>query len=114
VLVDDGQIVVLGGLIEDQIQNVEDKVPVLGDVPVLGNLFRYNTRKVGKTNLMVFLRPQVVRDSKSAAAVTHPRYDYIAGQQQDSASAGKLLLPEPDAPVLRSRNPVLPGAPPAR
>lgn len=111
VLVDDGQIVVLGGLIEDQMQGVEDKVPVLGDVPLLGNLFRYNTRKMTKTNLMVFLRPQVVRDSRTATALTHPRYDYIVGQQRgvtleeqprlpdfEHLSAGGLPVPEP-APV---------------
>ena len=105
VLVDDGQIVVLGGLIEDQVQHVEDRVPVLGDVPVLGHLFRYNTRKLAKTNLMVFLRPQVIRDAKAAAAVTHPRYDYIVGQQQSSATPHKPVLPAQDAAILRSQDP---------
>jgi general secretion pathway protein D len=111
VLVDDGQIVVLGGLIEDQVQNIEDKVPLLGDVPVLGHLFRYNTRKIGKTNLMVFLRPQVVRDSKSAAAVTHPRYDYIVGQQQATATEFKPTLPDANAAILHSPNTAINGVP---
>lgn len=100
VLVDDGQIVVLGGLIEEQVQDTEDKVPGLGDIPVLGHLFRYDSRKHVKTNLMVFLRPVIVRDAKDAAAVTHPRYDYILGQQQAVAPGHKPLLPDVAAPAL--------------
>ena len=58
VLVDDGQIIVLGGLIQDDVRDGLDKVPGLGDIPLLGSLFKYETRKHVKTNLMVFLRPQ--------------------------------------------------------
>lgn len=100
VLVDDGQIVVLGGLIEDSIQDIEDKVPVLGDLPWLGHLFRYDTRKQSKTNLMVFLRPVIVRTSADAAGVTHARYDYIVGQQKAAAPGHKPLLPDIDPPML--------------
>lgn len=100
VLVDDGQIVVLGGLIEDAQQDIEDKVPVLGDIPWLGHLFRYDTRKQTKTNLMVFLRPVIVRDAKGAAAVTHPRYDFIVGEQKSGAARHKPLLPDLDPPRL--------------
>ncbi|MBK6742778.1 MAG: type II secretion system secretin GspD [Hydrogenophilales bacterium] len=100
VLVDDGQIIVLGGLIEDSIQDIEDKVPLLGDIPWLGHLFRYDTRKQTKTNLMVFLRPVIVRTAADAAGVTHPRYDYIAGQQKASAPRSKPLLPDINAPSL--------------
>jgi general secretion pathway protein D len=108
VLVDDGQIVVLGGLIEDSQQDVEDKVPLLGDIPWLGHLFRYDTRKQTKTNLMVFLRPVIVRDAKAAAAVTHPRYDYIVGEQKSGAAKHKPLLPDIEAPRM---NPELSPAP---
>jgi len=94
VLVDDGQIVVLGGLIEEQVQDTEDKVPLLGDLPGLGNLFRYNTRKHVKTNLMVFLRPVIVRDKETAADVTHARYDYILGVQEEATPPHKVLLPD--------------------
>ncbi|MDD4882703.1 MAG: type II secretion system secretin GspD [Gallionellaceae bacterium] len=94
VLVDDGQIVVLGGLIEEQVQDTEDKVPLLGDIPGLGNLFRYNTRKHVKTNLMVFLRPVIVRDKETAADVTHARYDYILGVQEKATPRHKVLLPD--------------------
>jgi general secretion pathway protein D len=100
VLVDDGQVVVLGGLIEDSQQDLEDKVPVLGDIPIIGHLFRYDTRKQTKTNLMVFLRPVIVRDAKGAAAVTHPRYDFITGEQKRGAARHKPLLPDLDAPSL--------------
>ena len=118
VLVDDGQILVLGGLIEDTLQEVQDKIPLLGDIPGLGNFFRYNTRRQGKTNLMVFLRPLVVRDSKAAASVTHPRYDHIMNiQKAASAAEDKPLLPEVDAAMrplaVRPINNVGPGAPAA-
>ena len=98
VLIDDGQIVVLGGLIEEQIQDTEDKVPLLGDIPGLGNLFRYSSRKHVKTNLMVFLRPVIVRDAQDAAAVTNQRYDYILGVQKAAKAPHKPLLP--DLPLL--------------
>src|SRR5207302_10774458 len=76
VLVDDGQIIVLGGLLQDAYSNGLDKVPVLGDVPLLGNLFRYDSRKRTKTNLMIFLRPTVIRDTSAARGLTTDRYDY--------------------------------------
>jgi general secretion pathway protein D len=118
VLVDDGQILVLGGLIEDTLQEVQDKIPLLGDIPGLGNFFRYNTRRHGKTNLMVFLRPLVVRDSKAAANVTHPRYDHIRNTQNAASTSGdKPLVPEVDAAmrplVARPLNTMGPGTPAA-
>ena len=94
VLVDDGQIVVLGGLIEERFADTEDKVPLLGDIPVLGQFFRYSSRKQVKTNLMVFLRPVIVRDAQAAAAVTNPRYDYIVGVQKEAAPPHKVMLPD--------------------
>jgi len=100
VLIDDGQIVVLGGLIEDQVQDTEDRVPLLGDIPLLGHLFRYSNRTHNKTNLMVFLRPTIIRDSATAAAVTDARYDYIVGVQKASAPPHKLMLPDAAPPVL--------------
>lgn len=102
VLVDDGQVIVLGGLIQDQVEDVEDRVPVLGDIPVLGHLFRYNTRKQGKTNLMVFLRPQVIRDAQSAAQVTLPRYTQTIEAQKASAPTDKTLMPKVSVPILPS------------
>jgi len=82
IVVDDGQIVVLGGLIEDTYSTTRSKVPLLGDIPLLGALFRSETRERKKTNLMVFLRPVVMRDQAASNRVSLDRYDYIRGEQQ--------------------------------
>ena len=82
-MVDDGQIVVIGGLISDDSKNNESKVPLLGDIPFIGNLFKYQTKNRDKTNLMVFLRPYVLRDGKAANQLTGERYEYIRNQQGD-------------------------------
>jgi general secretion pathway protein D len=110
VVVDDGGIVVIGGLIEDSWAMGEDKVPVLGDIPVLGAMFRYETRKRTKTNLMVFLRPQIIRDAAGYQGVTADRYDYVIGEQQKSADDARLMPGEPPVPTLppRSEAPSLP------
>ncbi len=100
VLVDDGQIVVLGGLIEDQVQEGEDRIPLLGDIPLVGNFFRYKTRDHSKINLMIFLRPVIVRNGDDAAAVTNPRYDYILGQQKDLTPVHTPMLPDARPPLL--------------
>ncbi|MFN8755386.1 MAG: type II secretion system secretin GspD [Burkholderiales bacterium] len=100
VLVDDGQTVVIGGLISDDTKNGESKVPLLGDIPVLGNLFKYQTRNRDKTNLMVFLRPVVLRDGKSAAALSGSRYDYIRGEQINHLNDAASLLPPTGGPEL--------------
>src|SRR5690606_5445931 len=94
VLVDDGQIVVLGGLIEERVEGGEDKVPGLGDVPVVGQLFRYDTRRRVKTNLLVFLRPVVVRDGEAAYGVTADRYEYMRLLRGDSGLPEHWLLPD--------------------
>jgi len=103
VVVDDGGIVVIGGLIEDSWTLGEDKVPVLGDIPVLGAMFRYETRKRTKTNLMVFLRPQIIRDSAGYQGVTADRYDYIIGEQQNTAKDARLMPGEQPVPMLPPR-----------
>jgi general secretion pathway protein D len=81
VLVDDGQIVVIGGLISDDTKNNESKVPILGDIPFLGNLFKTQNKSRDKTNLMVFLRPYVLRDGNAAKQLTGERYEYIRNEQ---------------------------------
>jgi general secretion pathway protein D len=100
VLVDDGQIIVLGGLIEDTLSDSVEKVPGLGDVPILGYLFRYQSKRRTKTNLMVFLRPTVIRTDDQSIAVASDRYDYIRGAQQRVQSYPNALLPPTDAPRL--------------
>jgi general secretion pathway protein D len=103
VLVEDGSIIVLGGLLEDSYAQAEDKVPLLGDVPVVGNLFRSENRSRKKTNLMVFLRPVVVRDAAASDALMIDRYESIrALQQQVQPSSGGVLGNVQGAPVLPS------------
>lgn len=100
VMVDDGQIIVLGGLIQDSYTDGTNKVPVVGDVPVFGQLFRYDNRRRIKTNLMVFLKPTVVRTSSAGAALTGDRYDYLIGEQQRLAPGPRLFWPDQTEPRL--------------
>jgi general secretion pathway protein D len=88
VLVNDGQIVVIGGLIQDTVNDGVSKVPGLGDLPLIGSLFKYNTRTRNKTNLMVFLRPTVLRSAERANSLTNDRYDYILGEQLKAKQSG--------------------------
>ena len=103
VLVDDGQIVVLGGLIQDAFTDNASKIPYMGDIPVAGALFRYDTRQRTKTNLMVFLKPTIVRSGAATTSVTADRYDYILGEQQHLKPAERPLWPQPDVPLLPPR-----------
>ena len=103
VLVDDGQIVVIGGLIQDTVSDGEQKVPMLGDIPWLGGMFRYKTRAHHKTNLMIFLRPTLVRDSQRANTYTSERYDYILGEQRKAQPAHDAILPDMVSPTLPPR-----------
>jgi general secretion pathway protein D len=100
VLVDDGQIIVLGGLISDDVQTGKQAVPVLGDIPVLGTLFRYDTRRREKVNLMIFLRPVVLRDATNSAALTGNRYDVIRGIQGTVLAPDRPPLPPMPGPRL--------------
>ncbi|MDB5811147.1 MAG: Type secretion system protein [Betaproteobacteria bacterium] len=108
VLVDDGQIIVIGGLIDDNYRDTVEKVPVLGDLPLLGSLFQYKSRARVKTNLMVFLRPSVLREPHSADGVTFGRYDYIIGEQDKLRPKPGGVLPDMGLPAL----PPLPAAAP--
>jgi general secretion pathway protein D len=81
VLADNGQTIVLGGLIKDDVQESEQKVPLLGDIPVIGNLFRSTSVKKTKTNLMVFLRPVIMRDGRTLSGATGEKYRYIRDEQ---------------------------------
>jgi len=98
VMVDDGNIIVLGGLIEDRITETINKVPLLGDIPVLGNLFKTQGREHKKTNLMVFLRPYVMRDGNAANTITNDRYEYIRNQEALVSPKPNWILP--DFPVV--------------
>jgi general secretion pathway protein D len=102
ILVDDGEIVAIGGLLQDSLIDGEQKVPVLGDLPLVGGLFRYNTRSHVKTNLMLFLRPVVLRDSPSASSIAAERYKYFAGEQNAFEPAQIPGLPDLGRPTLPS------------
>ncbi len=99
VVVDDGSIIVLGGLIEDRFTETNSKVPLLGDLPLLGNLFRSTSRTKKRTNLMVFLRPVVLRDAASTEKISLDRYDAIRAQQKESQPEPSILVPINEAPV---------------
>ena len=100
VVVDDGSIIVLGGLIEDRYSDSTAQVPLLGSLPLVGNLFRSQNRTKNRTNLMVFLRPVVLRDAGSADKLSLDRYDLIRAQQKDTQPAPSILVPINDAPVV--------------
>jgi general secretion pathway protein D len=104
VLVDDGSVVVLGGLLSDEYSDTVDKVPGLGDVPVLGNLFKTESRTRSKTNLMVFLRPLVVRDAAAAETLSLDRYELMRSTQQ-------MVQPVPNAVLGQDSGPQLAPAP---
>ena len=100
VLVEDGSIIVLGGLLQDEYAGNQEKVPGLGDVPVFGNLFKSESRSRKKTNLMVFLRPVVVRDATATQALSMDRYDFMRTNQQQAQPLPSALVPVNESPVL--------------
>ena len=100
VLADDGQIIVIGGLVQDSTSATAEKVPLLGDLPLLGALFRYETRKQTKTNLMVFLRPLILRDAASYRGVTSERYRQMLEEQEKSTLPPRVVLPDIETPRL--------------
>lgn len=103
VLIDDSQIVALGGLVQDAYNDGNDRVPLLGDIPGIGYLFKYESRKRAKTNLMVFLRPIILRDTRSYSELTDQRYQYIIGEQSKVAPKPHPVLPNMDSPSLNTR-----------
>ena len=104
VLVDDGSIIVLGGLLQDKFTGNQEKIPYLGDIPVMGALFRSDTRVRSKTNLMVFLRPVVMRSAADSSVVSMDRYDLIRGAQQQNQPVPNSMVPINEAPVLPAAN----------
>ncbi len=100
VVVDDGAILVIGGLIEDRYEDSKSKVPLLGDLPYVGGLFRSESRSKKRTNLMVFLRPVVMRTAEDASKLSADRYDLIRAQQLSSQVTPNVLLPVGQPPVV--------------
>jgi general secretion pathway protein D len=100
VLAGDGRIVVLGGLIKDDVQDGQQKVPLLGDIPFLGRLFRSDSVSVTKTNLLIFIRPTIIRDDAQLDGATAEKYRYIQAQQALRRDRGLMFLGDENVPVL--------------
>lgn len=114
VIVNDGQTMVLGGLIDDNVAETTQKVPLLGDIPLLGWLFKYKSTTNKKQNLMVFMRPTIIRDRTTATDVTRSKYTLLRDQQLVARDKGLLFIPNENAPLLPpideflARPPVMP------
>ncbi|WP_217528642.1 type II secretion system secretin GspD [Vibrio metschnikovii] len=100
VMVQDGQMLVLGGLIDERTAESESKVPILGDIPLLGYLFRSTNTTVEKKNLMVFIKPTIIRDGMTADGITQRKYNYIRAEQLFKADQGLKLMDNSNIPVL--------------
>ena len=108
VIVDDGQMFVIGGLIGDDYADSSDGVPFLKDIPLIGQLFRYDTKYRKKSNLMVFLRPYVIKDAKAAEEITANRQGFIQGKQ-DEFKQLPMLLPTETLPTMQNATKPLTG-----
>ena len=115
VLVDDGGMIVLGGLIEDRLTESETKVPLLGSIPLIGELFRTRSVQKTKTNLMVFIRPRIIRTAEQAAIETNSKYNYIRDLQLGRNDGKVQLMPneqQPSLPELQTTPLPTPATPP--
>jgi general secretion pathway protein D len=108
VLIEDGGIVVLGGLIRDSATRGEQRVPYLGRIPIIGELFKTRSRKRDKTNLMVFIRPKILRDGIATAIATDAKYNFIRQLQMEAGSQPGEVLPL----IPFNKDPQLPPIPP--
>lgn len=100
VIVDDGSIIVLGGLIDDVLRESDQRVPVLGSIPIIGNLFRSRKTELVKTNLMVFIRAKILRDAEQTFIETNQKYNYIRDVQLGIAGVSVPLMPNVERPTL--------------
>lgn len=100
VMVRDGQMLVLGGLIDDRTAESESKVPWLGDIPIIGQLFRSNSTEKEKRNLMVFIKPTIIRNGVTADGITQRKYNYIRAEQLYKSEKGLKLMEDQTIPVL--------------
>lgn len=100
VIAKDQEVIILGGLLEDEVQQTQQKVPLLGDIPLLGSLFRNDETRVGKTNLMIFLKATIVRDEEALRGATAEKYDYIRSAQVKSRKDGVALVRDDVIPLL--------------
>ena len=111
VMVEDDQMVVLGGLIEDALRETEQKVPVLGDIPVLGWLFKYKKQQKQKTNLMVFIHPSILRNEETVDYYTNEKYNLIRSHQIKLSRKGLSLLSDKEIPLMPEKGNIHPLPP---
>lgn len=104
VMADDGGTIVLGGLIDEDVQESISKVPLLGDIPYLGNIFKSTTTSKRKRNLMVFIRPTIIRDGITMNKISHKKYNFIRAEQLKREEEGVALMPFTDTPTLPEWN----------
>ncbi|TMO04254.1 type II secretion system secretin GspD [Pseudoalteromonas sp. S558] len=104
VMADDGGMVVLGGLIDEDVQESVSKVPLLGDIPILGHLFRSTNTTRKKRNLIVFIRPTIIRDGIRMNKLSFNKYNFIRGEQFKQREDGIELMPATDSPILPEWN----------
>jgi len=100
VLASDGDVVVLGGLVKEDVQDSQQGVPILQDIPLLGRLFRNDIVSVTKSNLLVFIRPTIVRDQSALRGATAEKYRYIQEQQMERRARGLMFLDDGNLPLL--------------
>ncbi|WP_282249974.1 type II secretion system secretin GspD [Vibrio campbellii] len=100
VMIQDGQMLVLGGLVDERALESESKVPLLGDIPVLGHLFKSTSTQTEKRNLMVFIKPTIIRDGMTADGITQRKYNFIRAEQLYKAQEGLKLMNDSNIPVM--------------
>ena len=98
VLVEDGDTIVLGGLIDDDVQEIEKKIPILGDIPLIGRLFKSTSTSRSKRNLIVFMRPTIIRDIASVREVSNRKYNYFQAIQENLKNQGRIT---PDISIMQ-------------
>jgi general secretion pathway protein D len=108
VVVDDSQVAVLGGLIQDSFSDGSDRVPVIGDLPIIGAFFRYDQRKRQKVNLLIFLKPTVLRTDAQGRTLTNERYEYIMNEQEKSRPEFRYFWQDQSVPTMPSAG-AMPG-----
>ncbi|MGO9512581.1 MAG: type II secretion system secretin GspD [Steroidobacteraceae bacterium] len=109
ILIEDGGIIVLGGLMQDTVTESEDRVPVLGAIPLLGNLFKSRSGSRQKSNLLVFLRPKILRDQPATEAVSSTKYNEIRDEERNLHKGKITLLPGEKQPSMPAIPPNAPG-----
>ncbi|MBU2924880.1 type II secretion system secretin GspD [Colwellia sp. C2M11] len=107
VMVESGQTVILGGLIDEDVQESEQKVPLLGDIPILGHLFKSTSTTTRKRNLMVFLKPQIITDSTMMHNMAKDKYNFIRADQLRKQEEGLSLMDDDNLPILPKWNDAL-------